>query len=483
MLVKLESATTTHRLHESILAGFAQFRPTANNIIASGQAVDLTGVMNLKDENQRFPLHFAVKAQTSEQSVKIAEFILKHGGNPNAGDSNSHTPLHFAASKPGYAALVTAIVVAGGNPNQGDLDGFTAFHAACHSGDVKILQAMYQTTNRQNGDNEGRNPLHYAVMGQNIENITFLLNDILPYMYNPDENTLKGNNLGITPLHLAAELNNPYIIRLFQGKCDPNQGCPNAITALHMASTGGHIDAVTALLEIGANPNQGNKTGCSPVHIASAAGNNHILKLFSQKGFDLSFGDSKGVTPLHTACLNGHLNSAYFLIKYKNEIANQKDKKNCTPFDEACASNNKALVAMMLDQGAKVTAKSLQKSFASDIAVTHLILSQDAVASEEDVIAAAKKDVETTTLLLRSGGAATEAVLQAITSMENAQDIIELVLSYGAPITQNVLDGSKAEYKEYLQANVGQIFNPIYQIPETVDLLGLYQDLLDPTLV
>jgi ankyrin repeat protein len=483
MLVNLELVTTTTQPHASAYAGFNQFKFAANQRVGKGHAANLTEVMQSQDENQRFPLHFASKSPL-DQAVKIAELALANGGNANWGDANSHTPLHFAAAREGYAALCQTMIARGGNVNQGDQDGFTPFHGACYSGGVATVQAIYQHANLQQGDNQGRNSLHYAVIGGNAHVVEHLLQDSAPYMYNIETLSLKGNSVGITPLHLAAQNNSEALILLFRGKCDPNQGDEKAFTALHRATAANHQAAVFSLLDIGADPLQGNTAGWSPIHIAAESGFHGILNEMHIRKFDLSAGNNIGVTPLHIACMNGHLNASHVLLKNNADIINQQNRDGYSPLDYACTTTNQALVAMMLNRGAEVTVRSLRQSLESNIEITKLILSRDAIPSQDDVTAAVTHGFDIVNLLLRCGGGATEEALKVAAKVENAQNLVKLLVEYGATITEDVINESRDEYKDYLKTHVGEVFTPEFQdpgIPE-YNLLGLYEGHLDPTL-
>ena len=84
---------------------------------------------NVRDEDQRTPLHQAVLGS----SVGLAGLLIESGADLNAQDSHGFTPLHFAAQEH-LPEMVRILIGRGADPNAVDEDGNSVLYRAIHSG-------------------------------------------------------------------------------------------------------------------------------------------------------------------------------------------------------------------------------------------------------------------------------------------------------------------------------------------------------------
>jgi cytohesin len=89
---------------------------------------------------------------------------------------------------------------------------------------------------------------------------------------------------------------------------------------VHVAAEQGHIEAIRALCELGADINAGDKQDRTPVYTAALRGNQKVVKLLNKLGADLNE-KSKFGTPLVQARLRGHNAVAEKLIRYTSQCA------------------------------------------------------------------------------------------------------------------------------------------------------------------
>lgn len=86
---------------------------------------------------------------------------------------------------------------------------------------------------------------------------------------------------------------------LLDAGADPDLVNSGGLTPLHMASHGGRLDAVSALLAGGASPNAKTATGQTPLHFAANAKNNkEVVLALLNAGANASAEDSGGHTPV-----------------------------------------------------------------------------------------------------------------------------------------------------------------------------------------
>lgn len=239
-------------LHAAALNGHIT---VARRLVAAGFDVGAT------DERGFTPLHEAVRGKHRN----VIEFLL--GQSPTIIHAkvristtkphreNGFTPLHYAASSfSDYADLESFKLLLSAKPMVDDTSdlGETALHLSCERGNPgmvgALLDAGYSPTKTAN---DGRSPLHYAVVGGNVAVTHKLLIKIAP-----------GQNLtpqiinhpffadNMTMLHLAAASGQLEMVRwlLNENKAEIDKADGNARTALHHAAMNGHEAIVEELL-------------------------------------------------------------------------------------------------------------------------------------------------------------------------------------------------------------------------------------------
>ena len=88
---------------------------------------------------------------------------------------------------------------------------------------------------------------------------------------------------------------------------------PNPAPALFIAVTFDQLEAVSFLLDRGADVNAAAFDGCTPVHAACVNNNLESLRALYAHGADLTKADQDGTQPVHIAALYGHLDVMTFL--------------------------------------------------------------------------------------------------------------------------------------------------------------------------
>ena len=75
-------------------------------------------------------------------------------------------------------------------------------------------------------------------------------------------------------------------------------GCNSGLTALHLASSRGHLDIVRLLLTEGADMTIGSNSGMTALHYACSNRRLDIIRLLLTEGADMTIADKYGRTPL-----------------------------------------------------------------------------------------------------------------------------------------------------------------------------------------
>ena len=94
-----------------------------------------------------------------------------------------------------------------------------------------------------------------------------------------------------------------------------------ANTALHLASSRGHLDIVRLLLTEGADITIADNDGMTALHWASSRGHLDIVRLLLTEGADITIADNNGRTALILASRNGHIDIANCLRKWPCTMA------------------------------------------------------------------------------------------------------------------------------------------------------------------
>jgi ankyrin repeat protein len=123
---------------------------------------------------------------------------------------------------------------------------------------------------------------------------------------------------GWTALALAAHFGRLEILQILLGfGADPNAVSHNLLgnTPLHAAIAGNQREAVSLLLQNGANPNGVDSGGWTPLHLAAHSGADSIARDLLEAGADPTIPNAQGDTPLSTARQQRHGKVASLLTR------------------------------------------------------------------------------------------------------------------------------------------------------------------------
>lgn len=134
------------------------------------------------------------------------------------------------------------------------------------------------------------------------------------------------NDLGETPLCIAAKYNNLLAIRtLSYYACNINYvlktGKFEGGTVLHMAASSSNVETMILLIELGGNFVFKDWRGRLPVHWAAREGKVEVLNLLLDLlGGDMYIEDHGGLTLLHLAAAGGNTATVNYLLRENFDI-------------------------------------------------------------------------------------------------------------------------------------------------------------------
>jgi uncharacterized protein len=126
-----------------------------------------------------------------------------------------------------------------------------------------------------NPDREGRLPLHYAAMSNEVE----VLEDLLAHGNDPNLT----DRLGFTPLHLATQEGSKEAARILLdhgAEVDRPNSFGNTPLFVAVFNSKGWGDMIAMLRECGANPFLANHSGQTPVGLARLIADYDIARFF-----------------------------------------------------------------------------------------------------------------------------------------------------------------------------------------------------------
>lgn len=193
----------------------------------------------------------------------------------------------------------------------------------------------------------GRTQLHIAVLEQQVEQVSELINNGL------DVNAADADRK--TPLHLAVETKNTEIIKLLlDARADAFSDSSVVMkTPFYAAIVSDDLDILHLFLDAISGTDSKN-FGYPPLHLAVLAGNLKIVKKLIDFGAYVDMEDFIERTPLFCAILYEDLSKAKLLIDSGADV-NTSDRDAVTPLHlAASASNASDALKLLLDAGARV---------------------------------------------------------------------------------------------------------------------------------
>ena len=201
------------------------------------------------------------------------------------------TPLNLAG-KNGSATMIGALVAAGADVNYPATTGATPLMMAAMSGRVDAVRHLIQHGAYANARDftNGQTPLMFAAW----ENRAAVITELAAH----------GAHVGLTSNVLSLvdttldEQGHPVAPR--RRRAPGGNSAMGGMTALHFAARDGHLDAVAALVDAGADVNQvSGGDGSTPIVFATGSGHYTLAKYLLDAGADPNITNLDGLGPLH----------------------------------------------------------------------------------------------------------------------------------------------------------------------------------------
>ena len=304
------------------------------------------------DEENKMDL-FAHALNMCEDQTEVITILLKNGFSPNT-PLQGKLPVHFAVNA-GFIKVLILLLRYKADPNIRNKDGQTPLLLAVHKGFTEAVSTLLEYGADPDLPNVlGGTPLSLAINKKNINIVIELLKKA---------DSKKGNIRDVTPIHSASAMGfTEAVTALLEKGADPCAKTDEGNTALHGASGGAHIEVLTALLSRVDKDKLDipNKKGQTPLHHAIGAGRIPSIIILLEHGANPNkpIANEQGFTPLHLAAYRGQAEAVAALLKHHAD-PNLTNKDGKTPYDLAKTKNHREVMRRL--------SEALETQHASDV--------------------------------------------------------------------------------------------------------------------
>ena len=282
----------------------------------------------------------------SKNDLQIVEFLLDKGADPMLENVRGRNAF-FIASDYGSIAVIDRLLSCGFSIDSRDEDGFTPLMHAAACAKVQAVNYLLEKGADPFliGEKNEWSLLHFSSQGGNVIIIeTFLSRGL-------DINKKDNSTSNITPLILTIVYNNLEAMKyLLERGADPTlEDNSRIVSSLHLASIGGNIAIIDAILSSGANIDIQSSEGLTALMFAAFCKNRTVVDFLLLKGANPFLKDQFGRTFLHYASQGGDVTIIEKCLSCGLDIES-KDNEGKTPLMIAASSGNSDAVKFLLQR-------------------------------------------------------------------------------------------------------------------------------------
>lgn len=188
----------------------------------------------------------------------------------------------------------------------------------------------------------------------------------------------------------AAEAGDAAALGAFVDAGVPVDAKDDGWTALQLSAQKGHTEAVSLLLDKGADVNALNGNGYTPLLLAAMDGQVEVAKVLVAKGADLKAQTTSGVGVLHAAAQGGQAAIVELLLA-KGLDANLPSRDGATPVFYAAASGKVEVVRLLVARKARLTSPAGQSTvlhqaaMSGDVPTIEYLLTKGVLVNAKDL--------------------------------------------------------------------------------------------------
>lgn len=264
--------------------------------------------------------------------------LMEKAPEPHPGQSRQTTPFHIAAQHLSTEFAITFIEERMNiSIDAPDAAGKTLLHMACDNGDLNLARYLIgKGANLTQVDDEGWSAVHFAIKGNNIK----LLKWLLEQWQQPVAATGKGFGIAqMVALYGSEPMFNLCLDDILQAEGQRATEAPSPLL-LALSQQERHQIALKIIEKLPASM----RLPSHYMHVAAREGFPYVDALVRYVE-DINQADANGDTPLHLATLNQQVQASYQLLKAgaKIDVKNNRDQLAAT---HALKSKNPVLIAL-----------------------------------------------------------------------------------------------------------------------------------------
>lgn len=266
--------------------------------------LDAGSKVNARDDNRMSPLCFAAQYGNAE----CLQLLIDAGAKVQVRNAEGDTPLMLAAAQ-GHTECVRLLLANGALADEANNNAVSALMQATAGGHTECVKLLLEHGAPPNAaDPGGGTALSRAVENDHADCVKLLL----AHGADPTQKQKNGNSL----LHVAVNSTATQCLVLLCNANTPiNATNDEGDTALTLAAAGGHKEAVSILLQHGADVNIIAKDSDSPAtYYAISQESKDILEMLIQAGADVNYRFSNGTTLLHVAAQQSNIEILEYLV-------------------------------------------------------------------------------------------------------------------------------------------------------------------------
>jgi ankyrin repeat protein len=231
--------------------------------------------VNVLNNNGSNPLHYAA----SRGQLEIVKLLVKSGVVLNVNDIRRQNELHFAFMGNTNKEMIKFLLETGSRISL-DLYESSVLGAAVQNNQLEILQLLHSEDNFQSAADFATSTL-YAFLQACIDNNTQIINyflkvDKIESMLDSRRNTML-HHLALNALVKPLEI-------LLQKGASVNGRNELGYSPLHLAASSGNLEVLKLLLDFGADINSQNNLGATPLYFAVYCKQFAVAEFLKQKG-------------------------------------------------------------------------------------------------------------------------------------------------------------------------------------------------------
>ena len=320
-----------------------------------------------RDKRDWLPIHSAA----SQGHDSVVKLLIDIGADkdPCTRDSLKRTPLHIAAANRQFRTALS-LIESKANVNAVRGDGGTVIHSAAEGGCVSIIaELLVAEAKLDTRTRDGRTALLVAAEEGHAEIVRFLLcaerdRKIQPGWTLPSFKTK--SQYGLSPVHAAALGNYAAVLEIvLEDDFDVDAlverkvvrklaiEIPIGWTALHIASTLGHQEAIAVLLDFKANKEQRTKNMETALHLAAGCGHIEATERLIHAGADFDARAFRQFTPLHYAATRNQEDMVGSLLGNGANV-DAKTSNGATALHPAATAGHAEIVTLLMSVGAHI---------------------------------------------------------------------------------------------------------------------------------